>query len=138
MIGTLLGWLLPAAVDEAAVRFAIGVVTFIFVIDAWFPIRKKLEGLPPSRFWGRVWGAVAGFTSFISHTGGPPYQVFVLPQNLAPAIFAGTTAVFFAMNNAAKLIPYFFLGHLEVRNLELAALMTPVALVALAVVFQLV
>lgn len=138
LIGILLGWLLSATVDEATVRFAIGIVTFIFVIDAWFPIRKKLEGLPPSRFWGTIWGAITGFTSFISHTGGPPYQIFVLPQRLAPAIFAGTTAVFFAIINTAKLIPYSFLGQLEVRNLELAALMTPVALAALAVGFFLV
>lgn len=132
LIGTLLGWLLSATVDEAAVRLSIGIVTILFVLDALIPFRKKLEGLPPSRFWGTFWGAITGFTSFISHTGGPPYQIFVLPQKLSPAIFAGTTAVFFAINNAAKLFPYYFLGQLEFRNVKLAALMVPVALFSLA------
>lgn len=138
LIGTLLGWLLSATVDEHAVRFAIGIVTFVFVIDAWFPLRKKLEGLPPSRGWGTFWGAVTGFTSFISHTGGPPYQIFTLPQKLAPAVFAGTTAVFFSINNMAKLVPYYFLGQLQASNLMLSAMMIPVALVAMAAGYYLV
>jgi uncharacterized membrane protein YfcA len=46
--------------------------------------------------------------------------------------------VFFAINNAVKLVPYYSLGQLEVRNLELAALMTPIALIALAIGFFLV
>jgi uncharacterized membrane protein YfcA len=46
LVGSLFGWVLSATVDEAAVRLAIGIVTSVFVIDAWFPLRKKLEGLP--------------------------------------------------------------------------------------------
>ncbi|UXN74974.1 hypothetical protein N8D56_08415 [Devosia sp. A8/3-2] len=32
----------------------------------------------------------------------------MLPQRLTPAVYAGTTAVFFAIVNTAKLVPYFF------------------------------
>lgn len=138
LMGTALGWALSAVVSEEAVRLAIGIVTLAFVIDAWLPLRSKLEGVPPSRGWGTLWGAIAGFTSFISHTGGPPYQIYVLPRKLTPQVFAGTAAVFFAINNAAKLVPYYFLGQLEVRNLELAAIMTPIALAALGIGYYLV
>lgn len=128
MIGTCLGWALSAVVSEAMVRLAIGIVALVFVLDAWLPLRKKLEGLPPSRPWGGFWGGVAGFTSFISHTGGPPVQIYMLPLRLPPALFAGTNAVFFAVVNAAKIVPYFFLGQLSVSNMQASALLMPVAI----------
>lgn len=128
MIGTAVGWLLSARVSEAVVGLAVGTISLIFVLDAWLPLRKKLEGIPPSRGWGTFWGGIAGFTSFISHTGGPPYQIYTVPLRLAPVIFAGTTAVFFATVNYVKLVPFYFLGQLSVANLELSAALLPVGL----------
>lgn len=125
-IGTLVGWGLWAVVSDAMVLLMVGVVTLLFVLDAVLPLRKKLEGLPPSRPWGAFWGGIAGFTSFISHTGGPPFQIYVLPRRLPPALYAGTTAFFFAIVNTAKLVPYFFLGQLNVHNLALSAALAPV------------
>ena len=125
-IGTLVGWALWAVVSDAVVLLMVGVVTLIFVADAILPLRKKLEGLPPSKPWGVLWGGVAGFTSFISHTGGPPYQIYVLPRRLPPAVYAGTTAFFFAIVNTAKLVPYYFLGQLNVQNLTMSAALAPV------------
>jgi uncharacterized membrane protein YfcA len=121
LVGTLIGWALSAVVSEAAVGLAVGIISLLFVLDAWLPLRKTLKGLPPSRIWGNFWGAVAGFTSFISHTGGPPYQIYAMPLRLPPAIYAGTTAVFFAIVNVSKLIPFYFLGQLSFSNLELAS-----------------
>lgn len=131
LAGNLLGWQLSAMVSEEALRLAIGLVTLAFVLDAWFPLRARLVRDRPSRPWGVFWGAVTGFTSFVSHTGGPPYQIFVLPQRLPPTVFAGTTAVFFAVNNAIKVLPYAALGQLSATNLTQSAAMIPVALVAM-------
>ncbi len=127
--GTLVGWGLWAVVSDAFVLLMVGVVTLLFVIDAILPLRKKLEGLPPSKPWGVFWGSIAGFTSFISHTGGPPFQIYTLPRRLPPAVYAGTTAFFFAIVNTAKLVPYYFLGQLNVQNLTLSAVLAPVGLV---------
>src|SRR5690554_827930 len=90
LIGTVIAWSLSAVVSEAMVRLAIGIITLLFVLDAWLPLRSKLSGLPPSRLWGSFWGTIAGFTSFISHTGGPPIQIYTLPMRMSPALFAGT------------------------------------------------
>jgi uncharacterized membrane protein YfcA len=128
MIGTLIGWGLWAVVSDAMVLLFVGVVTLLFVLDSLLPLRKKLEGLPPSRGWGAFWGSFAGFTSFISHTGGPPFQIYVLPQRLPPVTYAGTTAFFFAIVNTAKLVPYFFLGQLSVSNLTVGLMLTPIAI----------
>jgi uncharacterized membrane protein YfcA len=128
LVGTLIGWALWSVVTDAMVTLFVGVITLLFVADAWLPLRKKLEGLPPSRPWGAFWGAFAGFTSFISHTGGPPFQIYVLPQKLAPILYAGTSAFFFAIVNTSKLIPYYFLGQLNVANLEHDLVLAPVAI----------
>lgn len=133
MLGTLIGWALWAVVSDAMVLLFVGVITLLFILDALLPLRKKLEGLPPSKPWGAFWGAFAGFTSFISHTGGPPFQIYVLPQRLTPVNYAGTTAFFFAIVNTSKLVPYFFLGQLNVSNLGYAAILAPLAIVGVLV-----
>ncbi|MDF2982193.1 MAG: sulfite exporter TauE/SafE family protein [Devosia sp.] len=133
MVGTLVGWALWSFVSDAMVLLFIGIITLLFILDALLPIRKKLEGLPPSKPWGAFWGGFAGFTSFISHTGGPPFQIYVLPQRLTPVIYSGTTAFFFAIVNTAKLVPYFFLGQLNVANLTHAAILAPLAVVGVMI-----
>jgi len=78
---------------------------------------------------GLLWGTITGFTSFVSHTGGPPYQMYVLPQKLEKMVFAGTSTIAFAIINAVKLIPYWALGQFNSGNLELAAALSPVAII---------
>lgn len=128
LIGTLVGWALWAVVSDAMVLLFVGVITLLFVLDSLLPLRKTLVGLSPSKPWGAFWGGFAGFTSFVSHTGGPPFQIYVLPQRLPPNIYSGTTAFFFAIVNTAKLVPYFFLGQLSIGNLTVAVALAPVAI----------
>lgn len=132
-IGTLIGWALWTVVSDAMVLLFVGIITLLFILDAMLPLRKKLEGLPPSRPWGWFWGGFAGFTSFISHTGGPPFQIYVLPQKLSPVNYSGTNAFFFAIVNAMKLIPYFFLGQLSVSNLTIGLILAPLAVIGVLV-----
>ena len=84
---------------------------------------------PPAADWGRgtFWGLLTGYTSFVSHSGAPPYQIYVQPLRLGKETYAGTVTVFFAVVNAVKLIPYAALGQLGVGNLGKAAAMIPVA-----------
>lgn len=127
MAGTLVGWALWSFVTDAVVNLLVGIIALAFIAWGLLPVAKRLVDAQPSKPWGAFWGSLAGFTSFISHTGGPPYQIYVLPQRLSPVIYSGTTAFFFAIVNTAKLLPYFFLGQLSVSNLTNAALLTPVA-----------
>lgn len=131
--GTVIGWLTFSIVTDAMVALLVGVVTVLFVLDTFLPLRKKLADLPLSKSWGAFWGGVSGFTSFVSHTGGPPFQVYVLPRKLSPAVFAGTTAWFFAIVNIAKLIPYWTLGQLSVANLAVAAILVPVGIAGMLI-----
>jgi uncharacterized protein len=90
VIGVTLGWLLAARVSDDAVRLAIGVISIAFVV--YMLIRDRLGRSPvekPGVPSGVLWGSLSGFTSFVSHAGAPPFQVYVMPQYLEPRIFAG-------------------------------------------------
>lgn len=75
------------------------------------------------------WGALAGFTSYLAHAGGPPLAACLLPQRLPRAEFIGVTVFFFAVVNYTKLVPYALLGQLGDANLVTAAALLPLALV---------
>jgi len=75
------------------------------------------------------WGTVSGFTSFVTHAGAPPYQVYVLPQKLPKMVFAGTTTIVFAAINLAKVIPYSSLQSYSLDVFKLCLMVLPVALI---------
>jgi uncharacterized protein len=131
VIGVAAGWLLAARVSEALVRLAVGLISIGFVI---FMVARSWRGeprpAPAAVAPGIAWGAIAGFTSFVSHNGAPPFQVYVMPQRLAPRIFAGTATMFFAAINMLKVPPYFFLGQLSAENLGAAAKLFPLAVLS--------
>jgi uncharacterized protein len=131
VVGIAAGWLLAARVDEAAVRLAVGVISISFVV--FMLLRDRIRGdaaatadVGPGLFWG----ALAGFTSFVSHAGGPPMMVYVLPQKLSPRVFAGTSTMFFASVNILKVPPYFALGQFSRDNLGVSVTLLPLAIVA--------
>jgi uncharacterized membrane protein YfcA len=56
-----------------------------------------------------------------------PYQIYALPLGSIPKVLSGTTAIFFAITNAVKLVPYFALGQFDAVNLAASAVLMPVA-----------
>lgn len=143
VVGIGIGYLTAAFVTDSHVRLIVGVVALAFTLNHWFgtQIRAALgaevqgnhgEGRQPGQTAGFFWGAIGGFTSFVSHAGGPPFQMYMLPQQLAPRLLAGTAVIYFAVVNQVKLIPYFALGQLSPGNLMTSAVLFPLALVAVA------
>jgi uncharacterized membrane protein YfcA len=131
LIGIGAGFLLAAHVSEALVRLAVGLISIGFVL---YMLWRSRGGEPPPSTAkvapGLFWGALAGFTSFISHSGAPPFQVYVMPQGLSPRLFAGTGVMFFAAANLLKLPPYIALGQFSRENLFAAATLFPLAILA--------
>jgi uncharacterized protein len=129
MIGIGIGWLTATLVTEEAIRFIVGAVAIVFV-GRWLYQQFRgsvVERASPNAVAAPFWGAVAGFTSFVAHAGGPPYQVYTLPLGLNPKVFVGTGVIFFAITNAVKLIPYFALGQFDTANLTASAVLMPLA-----------
>lgn len=74
-----------------------------------------------------LWGSAAGYTSFVAHAGGPPFQVHMLPHRLDKTQFVGTSVMFFALVNLIKLPPYALLGQLAPANLSTSLALLPLA-----------
>lgn len=129
-VGVGVGWATASLVSEAAVTLLVGVVGLSFAMNLL--VRRRVVVEPQRAEWskGLFWTSIAGFTSFVSHSGAPPYQVFTLPLGMRKAVFAGTSTIAFAYVNALKLIPYYFLGQLSAENLWHAAMLMPVAAVS--------
>ena len=81
----------------------------------------------PGKVAGWFWGGVAGFTSFVSHSGGPPIAVYLLPQQLDRSTYQATTVLFFLVVNYVKLIPYSLLGQFNTDNLFTSLWLLPIA-----------
>lgn len=106
IVGVLVGWLTAAMISELTIKFLIGLVGVSFCLQTWFKRGQSEAPQTASLPKGVFWGGMAGFTSFIAHAGGPPFQIFVLPQKLPKAEFAGTATILFAVINLAKIGPY--------------------------------
>ncbi len=124
MLGIILGALTFRYLSDAHIRVLIGVMSVFFVLNFFFG-RPTLEKQAPNRARGSFWGAVAGFTSFSVHAGGPPVSVYLLPQRLEKSVFVGTNVMFFAIVNYVKLVPYYFLGQLNLGNLTTSLMLSP-------------
>lgn len=133
LVGICIGWAAAAYVTEAAIRLLVGLVALLFFADH---LRRRFSrgGAGRTRhnaLRGGFWGAVSGLTSFVSHAGGPPYQIYALPLGQEPRVFVGTSTRFFAVVNAAKLLPYFELGQFDAANLKASAILAPIAPLAI-------
>jgi len=128
VLGIGVGWATARITEEWMVTLLVGVIGLWYCLSV-LVTRRDAPAKPADVPRGLLWGTITGFTSFVSHTGGPPYQMYVLPQKLEKMVFAGTSTIAFAIINAVKLIPYWALGQFNSGNLELAAALSPVAII---------
>ena len=129
-LGVGIGWATASVVSEAWVTLLVGVIGAAFAANLLIRAGRVVQAKPADVVPGMFWGAVAGFTSFVSHAGAPPYQVYVLPLQLPKLVFAGTNTILFAYLNAIKLIPYYALGQFSLENLQVAVMLMPAAALA--------
>lgn len=130
VIGVAIGWATASITSDNLLKFFVGLIGLYYCIDLFIKSRRKTPIEPKSADVPRgvFWGTIAGFTSFVSHAGGAPFQMYVLPQKLEKMVYAGTSTITFAIINLVKLPPYWMLGQINVSSLEMAAKLVPVAL----------
>lgn len=111
LVGVIIASLLAPYVSAAIAALATGMIGIVYCAQA---LRKRLRGhdavKPFQPVRGAIWGTITGITSFISHTGSPPFQSFVLPQKLPKMQYAGTNTLVFAAINLFKLPAYLSVG----------------------------
>jgi len=128
LLGVVIGFLISPYLSVFALNGMVGIIGVIYCLHAWFftnseDAPKEARVLP-----GLFWGTLSGITSFISHAGAPPFQVYVLPQKLSKLAFAGTTTIVFATVNLAKLPTYLALGQFPDMDWRLISLLIGTAL----------
>lgn len=129
--GVAIAALVYAMVDADFSRILIGVMCLGFVA---FQMSQRMgllrvRRLPFRRRYAWAAGLVAGFTSFVSHAGGPPAAVFMLSQGFSKLSYQATTVITFWAINWLKFVPYFFLGIFTLDTFKGALLLAPFALI---------
>ncbi len=127
LAGVVIGAFTFRYLTDAHIRILIGVIAVVFAMNY---LRKRDSAQPPrgpDAVRGSFWGVVAGFVSFGVHAGGPPANVYLLPQRLDKSVFVGTLVVMFTILNFVKLVPYGLLGQLSVSNMSTSLVLTPLA-----------
>ena len=71
-IGVAIGWATASVVSEAWVTLLVGVIGAAFAANLLIRSRRVVAAKPAHVAPGLFWGALAGFTSFVSHAGAPP------------------------------------------------------------------
>ncbi|MEY4304196.1 MAG: hypothetical protein RIT52_371 [Pseudomonadota bacterium] len=128
-IGVGIGWATASITPEWIVTTLVGLIGSVFALR----LLTRRGTVPPREARvapGVFWGIVTGFTSFVSHSGAPPFQVYALPLGLQKMVYAGTNTILFAYLNGIKLVPYWALGQFSPGNLKVAVMLMPAAAVA--------
>ncbi len=128
-IGVGLGWATATITPEWAVTALVGLIGTVFALRLLLQ-RGMVEPRKAEVAPGVFWGTLTGFTSFVNHSGGPPYQIYVLPLGLSKMVYAATSTVLFAYLNVIKLVPYWALGQFNPGNLTVSALLMPLAAIS--------
>jgi len=129
--GVLLGVVLYRVADADVMRLLIGGISVLFVAwqigrqGGWIrPARDRLPG------WaGLLAGVVTGFTSFVSHAGGPSAAVYLLSQRLDKTRYQASTVLIFWVLNIVKFVPYAFLGMFTWQTAAANLALAPFALI---------
>lgn len=98
---------------------------FCILFASWHKLLPLLGRLPGSAY---LWGTLSGISSTLLHAGGPPISIYFLSQGVSKTTWLAQAAMFFALMNFVKLIPY-SLNHVWQKELLLLDLiLIPVAL----------
>jgi uncharacterized membrane protein YfcA len=126
VVGVTIGTLFITNAPTDLLRKGLGVIVLLFALYKLFEARI-LGALPyVSRRWhGLLAGTVAGFSSALAHTGGPPVSIYLLLQRVTPAVFIGTSALFFGLLNWIKVPYYVYAGLLTWPRVQQIAWVLP-------------
>ena len=129
LIGIGTGTLMFEFMSPARLRLLLGVVAIAFTLHHCLQtyLSKKTHPKLLTPAIGICAAAVAGFTSFIAHAGGPPITMYLLRRGINRTQFVASTVVFFAVVNYVKLVPYTWLGQFDASNLITSLILTPLA-----------
>lgn len=128
IFGVLIGYLAVPFLSVEAMNAAVGAIGIFYCLRLWLFSKQTDAPKPANIPAGIIWGTITGITSFVSHAGAPPFQMYVLPQKLKKLSFAGTATITFAVVNFAKLPSYLALDQFPEMDWALMVFLIAIAL----------
>jgi uncharacterized membrane protein YfcA len=119
IIGVTIGTFFITNAPTEFLRTTLGVIVLILAI--YKLLEQRILGwlTYKSRDWhGVLAGTVAGFSSALAHTGGPPVSIYLLMQEVTPWVFIATSALFFMILNWIKVPYYLYAGLFDLQRLR--------------------
>jgi len=131
LIGVLIGSLALGHFSDALLQIIIGSVSLVFA-TIQLRTRTTHKSLSERRpVFAGVMGLIAGVTSSLIHSGGPPLNIYLATRQLPRALWISTAAVFFASINLSKVFTYAWVGLWQVDLLLISTLLVPVAVLGI-------
>ncbi|MEM0946993.1 MAG: sulfite exporter TauE/SafE family protein [Pseudomonadota bacterium] len=128
--GVLVAMLVWRVVPTDVLRMIIGLIALGFVAWQLFgagKLARSAERAFPA--WvGWIAGCFAGFTSFVSHAGGPVVGVYLLSRGLGKTTYQSTIVLCFGVINLLKAVAYTALGLFTSETLQVDLALAPFAL----------
>lgn len=128
--GVALGAGLYTIANADVFRVLIGSIAVLFV--AWQAAQRagrlRLGQRRMPNWFGGLMGVATGFTSFVSHAGGPPAAVFLLGRGMTKTEYQASSVLLFWAINATKFIPYAALGLFTQQTAMINLALAPFAL----------
>ena len=132
LIGVLAGTILFKFINLSLISIFIGVIALVYVVLNYLIIDTKLKRIP---FHGSksLWGALAGFTSFILHSGGLPLNIYFMSIYNKKLQFVAGVVFSIALINFFKIIPYFYLDILNFDKVFNYLIFSPIAIIGVVI-----
>ena len=125
LFGIIIGALTFNYISDDNIRIIIGTIAILFILLTI--IQKNNVFIKPTKTKGIFWSVVAGYTSFLIHSGGTPVNFYLLPQKLNKTVYVSTMTLVFLIINTIKLFPYYYLDQLVISNLTVSLILSPLA-----------
>jgi uncharacterized protein len=121
VVGVTIGTYFITNAPTETLKITLGIIVLLFALYKMLEMRLFRTLTYEARDWHGVFaGTVAGFSSALAHTGGPPISIYLLLRRVPTHIFNATSALFFAILNWVK-VPYYVYARLfdfqQIKNL---------------------
>ena len=127
LFGVIVGTILFKFINLSMISIFIGSISLLYVLLNYLIVdNSNLKKIP---FYGSksFWGALAGFTSFVLHSGGLPLNIYFMSIYNKKVQFVAGVVFSIALINLFKLIPYFYLEILNFEKLYNYLIFSPIA-----------
>lgn len=112
VVGVTIGTYFITNAPTETLKLALGIIVLLFALYKILEARLFNALTYEAKNWHGIFaGTVAGFSSALAHTGGPPISIYLLMRRVPTHVFNATSALFFAILNWVK-VPYYVYAQL--------------------------